>query len=66
MPARIVSAIALCASLVTSVSLADQPKPSPSHRVALDLSDGSLVLGTVKIKSIPIQTPYAQLDLNQA
>ena len=62
-PRTIVFAIVLCASLVASVALADQPETSPSFRLALDLSDGSHVLGTVNIASIRVRTPYAKIDI---
>jgi hypothetical protein len=42
---------------------AAQDKPESPLRLELDLVDGSCIIGIPGIKSIPIQTPYAKMDI---
>ncbi len=42
---------------------ADQPNPQPPLRLELDLFDGSHLIGTPSLASVPVQTPYAKIDI---
>ena len=41
----------------------EQAKTEPELRLSLDLVDGSRVIGVPSIKSVPVQTPYATMDI---
>jgi len=38
-------------------------QPPPVMRLELDLADGSHIIGTPKIESVPLQTAYARMDI---
>lgn len=56
--------IAVCAGMaLLTVSGAEPGKEAPPLRLELNLVDGSHIVGTPAIASVPVQTPYAKLDL---
>jgi len=50
--------IALCAA-----ALAEEDKVEQPLRLDLDLVDGSRIIGTTSLESVPVQTTYAKMDL---
>lgn len=48
---------------VSHRSWADAPKTNEVLRVILELSDGSRVVGTPGIATVPVQTPYAKMTV---
>ena len=59
---------ALCIAMVAAVALAftawaKEDKTEQQLRLELDLVDGSCVIGTPGIKSVPVQTSYAKMDI---
>jgi hypothetical protein len=49
-------------ALVTS-GWAKQEKAASELRLSLDLVDGSHIIGVPSIKSVPVRTPYAKMDI---
>ncbi len=56
-------AVCLFVALLVSAVIADEPKESAPPRLAVDLSDGSHIIGVPSVKSIPVQTSYAKMDI---
>lgn len=57
-----------CVMVCTAMSLAGtawagRDKVEPQLRLELDLVDGSHVIGTPSIEAVPVQTPYAKMDV---
>jgi len=48
---------------LTNIVLGNDAQTNESLRVVLDLSDGSRIIGTPGIKSVPVETCYAKMDL---
>lgn len=47
----------------TVVARAKEDKPEPTVRLEIDLVDGSHIIGVPAIKSVPVQTSYAKMDV---
>lgn len=59
---------ALCIAVFTAVAVvsaawAGENKAEPQLRLALDLVDGSHIIGIPNIDSVPVQTSYAKMDV---
>lgn len=54
---------ALFITSLAIVTLAEQPRADFPLRLALDLVDGSHIIGIPSVKSIPVQTSYAKMDI---
>jgi hypothetical protein len=65
MPARkaIQFAVCLFVTIVVASATVAQPQEKSQMHLALDLVDGSHVIGVPKIKSVPVQTSYAKMDI---
>jgi len=55
-------------TIILSIALAGtawagKDKVEPQLRLEIDLVDGSHILGVSRIKSVPVQTPYAKVDV---
>lgn len=55
-------AMAVWASLVTARAESGD-EAGPPLRLELTLSDGSRVIGTPEIEAVPVETPYARMDI---
>lgn len=51
------------ALLMGTITQAAQPETNQTLRLAIDLVDGSFIIGIPAIKSVPIQTAYAKMDI---
>lgn len=59
---------ALSIAVITAIGLAGaawarEDKTEPQLRLELDLIDGSRIIGTASIESVPVQTTYAKMDV---
>jgi hypothetical protein len=57
------SLVALIAAGRAGVARAGEEDGEPQPALALDLVDGSRLVGTPLFESVPLQTPYAKFDL---
>ena len=55
--------VALTVLSLTTAGFADTEKTAPALRLAVDLVDGSHIIGVPGIDSVPVQTPYAKMDI---
>jgi len=55
--------VALSVMAVVGATLAGEDMPGPHLRLDLDLVDGSRIIGVSAIESVPVQTPYAKMDV---
>ena len=55
--------VALTATALVSSAWAGKDKEEPQIRLELDLADGSRVIGTPNIETVPMQTSYAKMDV---
>jgi hypothetical protein len=58
----------LCIMVLATVALngaarAGEDKTGPQLQVEVDLIDGSRIVGTPSIESVPVETPYAKMDV---
>ena len=50
-------------AVLASTTWAGEDKAEPQLRLALDLVDGSHIIGLPSIDSVPVQTSYAKMDI---
>lgn len=56
-------AVLLTALLLVGIAWAGQNESGSELRLALDLTDGSHIIGVPSIKSVFVQTSYAKMDI---
>ena len=57
------SIIVMVVFSLTAVGWAEREPADLILRLTLDLADGSRIMGVPSIKSVPVQTPYAKMDI---